>query len=194
MPVPDRSQTESNEAYRLMLKLEREPAHAIHVSKLTEQLFDQLQSLHELDGQARIWLNSASLLHDIGWAVSIKKHHIHSMHLILNAEFTSFDHRERQIIANIARYHRRALPKPTHHDYMILSEEDRLIVQKLAAFLRIADGLEKTHGQRVEKLYLLKTSPVCHFSLVSLDLCMEECEAVERKKDLFARVYGVNFE
>ncbi len=76
---------------------------------------------------------------------------------------------------------------------MILSEEDRLIVQKLAAFLRIADGLEKTHGQRVEKLYLLKTSPVCHFSLVSLDLCMEECEAVERKKDLFARVYGVNF-
>lgn len=189
----EKSQPQWEEAYHLMLQLEREPAHAIHVSKLTDQMYEQLQPLHQLDTQERVWLKCAALLHDIGWAISGSRHHIHSMRLILNKEFTSLDKRERLIIANIARYHRKALPKKKHHDYMSLSKEDRLTVKKLAALLRIADGLEKTHSQRVEKLSLVKKSPFCLFSLTGADSCSVECEAVEHKKDLFTQVYGMDF-
>ncbi|RMH67123.1 MAG: Ppx/GppA family phosphatase [Bacteroidetes bacterium] len=139
--------------YDLGFRFRWDAAHARQVTALALQLFDACRPLHHLGPTEREWLEYAALLHDIGYHVSHRKHHKHSRYLIEHAELPGFQPEEIAIIANVARYHRRAFPKKKHRAFRALSREHRRIVRQLASFLRLAEGLDRSHLQHVTGLF-----------------------------------------
>jgi putative phosphoesterase len=129
-----------------------EKDHAQHVTGLSLRLFDELQPMHQLGAEQRFWLRCGALLHDIGLVGGWKGYHKTSLRLILGASGLPFDDRERHIIGSIARYHRGAVPKDKHGHFAVLSPVDQYQVTILAALLRVADGLDRTHRGAVQDL------------------------------------------
>jgi len=136
----------------LARKCEWNEMHSLQVVAIALKLFDQLESLHGLNAKARELLEHAAMLHDIGWHIAPSRHHKHSMYLVQNGGLKGFSDREIGIIANMTRYHRASMPKPSHSTYMSLSSEDRHIVDVGGAILRIADGLDRSHSRVVRDL------------------------------------------
>ncbi len=126
--------------------------HFLQVTRLALRLFDYLRPLHRRGDDERVQLQAAALLHDIGWADGQRGHHKSSMRRILDAAELPMDERERKIVALIARYHRRALPREKHPYFRDLESEDRRRVRELGCLLRIADGLDYSHDSGVEDL------------------------------------------
>ena len=127
-------------------------AHARHVSQLALSIFDQTRAVHRLGDREREWLEYAALLHDAGVHISYERHHRHSYYLIKNGELRGFEPQEIEIIALLARYHRQATPKKTHEGYGTLKSALRRTVKTLAAMLRLAEGLDRSHAQVITAL------------------------------------------
>ncbi len=126
--------------------------HCEQVRKLSVAIFDSLEKSFAMGPRASQLLEAAALLHDVGYFISYSKHHKHSYHLIRHANLFDFTPREIEIIANIARYHRKSLPKTTHDNFRRLSPQDQELVMKLGGILRLADGLDRRRSQQVEQL------------------------------------------
>ncbi|MFC1714579.1 YfcE family phosphodiesterase [Candidatus Poribacteria bacterium] len=137
---------------RLAKSCEYEVGHTHQVTRLALRLFDELQRLHLLGAQERFWLNAGALLHDIGWIEGQKGHHKTALRTILHNKILPFDNGERLIIGSIARYHRGAMPKKKHSHFAALRPPQRDIVSILAAILRVADGLDRSHQSLVQNL------------------------------------------
>lgn len=129
-----------------------ESAHASHVTRLALRIFDQTEALHELGKDERELLLHAATLHEIGIHVSYQRHHRHTYYLIRHAGLKGFTDDEVAMIANVARYYRKAPPAEGDENLQELSEEQRDIVVKLVAILRIADGLDRGHNQNVRDI------------------------------------------
>ncbi len=125
-------------------------AHGQLVSKLAGQLFDDMRDLHGYKERERLLLRAAALLHDIGDFVRYDGHHKHSYYLIQNSDIIGLTPDERAIVANIARYHRKSPPDPSHPNFRDLAKDARGKVRSLAAILRIADGLDREHLGKVK--------------------------------------------
>ena len=123
--------------------------HARHVAQLSLAMFDQTRGVHGLGDGEREWLEYAALLHDIGVHISYERHHRHSHYLIRNGGLRGFEPAEVEIIALIARYHRQAVPKKSHEEYAALRGPARKAVRTLAAMVRLAEGLDRSHSQAV---------------------------------------------
>ena len=121
--------------------------HAQHVTRLALAIFDQTRAVHGLGEKERDWLEYGALLHDIGVHISYERHHRHSYYLIKNGDLRGFDPTEIEVIALIARYHRQATPKKSHEGYGELSGALRRTVKTLAAIVRLAEGLDRSHAQ-----------------------------------------------
>ena len=119
--------------------------HARHVRDLSLQLFDALGERLGLKSLDRQLLGDAALLHDIGYHISYETHHKHSYHLILHADLLGITPADQVVVANVARYHRGALPKRSQRNFGALDKESRQRIKRLAALLRIADGLDRGH-------------------------------------------------
>jgi exopolyphosphatase/guanosine-5'-triphosphate,3'-diphosphate pyrophosphatase len=126
--------------------------HSEQVTMLALRLFDDLKPLHQLGQAERELIEYASLLHDIGWHIGRDRHHKHSMYLIANGDLKKFGDDEVQIIANIARYHRKSAPKQKHAAYGALSKPGQRVVDVGAALLRLADGLDRSHASVITGL------------------------------------------
>jgi exopolyphosphatase / guanosine-5'-triphosphate,3'-diphosphate pyrophosphatase len=127
-------------------------AHGMQVADLAGALFDQLAALHRLPMAVRPYLEVAAVLHDIGHSVSYPKHHRHSEYLIRNGDIPGLSDHERDIVARIARYHRRSHPDLSHPGMENLAPGEARVVRKLATLLRIADALDRSHAQPINKL------------------------------------------
>ena len=112
-------------------------------------LFDQTRAIHGLTDREREWLEYAALLHDVGVHISYEGHHKHSYYLIKNGDLRGFEPDEIETIALVARYHRRATPKRRHDDFGDLPAPRRRTVRTLAAILRLAESLDRSHAQTV---------------------------------------------
>ncbi|HET7232234.1 MAG TPA: Ppx/GppA phosphatase family protein [Longimicrobium sp.] len=172
-------------------------AHALHVLKLAGSLYDQLQKVHGMGPDERRMLLAAAVLHDIGAFVGYKKHHKHSLYLIANSEIAEFTTRETDIIANVARYHRKGVPAEHHIAFTALPDEDRARVAKLASLLRLADALDREHLQAVRAV----TARVARGKKLKLEVETEgeadlllERWALKRKSDLFTSTFGLEVE
>jgi exopolyphosphatase/guanosine-5'-triphosphate,3'-diphosphate pyrophosphatase len=121
--------------------------HAQQVARLALSLFDQTRSVHGLTDREREWLEYGALLHDIGVHISYERHHRHSYYLIKNGDLRGFQPQEIEVIALIARYHRQATPKKSHDGYGDLNGTLRRTVRTLAAMVRLAEGLDRSHAQ-----------------------------------------------
>jgi putative phosphoesterase len=129
-----------------------EKSHTHQVHRLSVMLFTALQTLHGYGPRELFLLECGALLHDIGWSVGPKGHHKSALRIILTSPLLPFTDRERQIVASIARYHRKALPALKHGHFAALRKKDRRLVRTLAGILRVADGLDRTHQDVVQSL------------------------------------------
>jgi len=130
------------------------PEHAQQVARLAVTLFDQTRIVHGLTDREREWLEYAALLHDIGVHISYERHHKHSYYLIKNGDLRGFDPEEIEVIGLVARYHRQATPKQTHEEYAEFRRKRRRTIRTLAAILRLAESLDRSHSQPVSGLEL----------------------------------------
>jgi exopolyphosphatase/guanosine-5'-triphosphate,3'-diphosphate pyrophosphatase len=123
--------------------------HAQQVARLALAVFDQTRAVHGLGEKERDWLEFGALLHDVGVHISYERHHRHSYYLIKNGDLRGFDPEEIEVIALVARYHRQATPKKSHDGYGDLSGPRRRAVKTLAAIVRLAEGLDRSHAQAI---------------------------------------------
>jgi exopolyphosphatase/guanosine-5'-triphosphate,3'-diphosphate pyrophosphatase len=128
------------------------PAHAQQVARLALALFDATRSRHTLGPREREWLEYAGLLHDIGVHIGYERHHRHSYYLVQHGGLRGFDRDEIEIVALVTRYHRQGTPKKSHDGFGDLPRPARRIVRLLGAFVRLAEGLDRSHAQVVTRL------------------------------------------
>lgn len=184
------------ELLAIMRRLEPEPPHVLQVARLALQLFDGLADLHQLGTEERLLLEAAAGLHDIGWSVAKDgaRHHKESARLIRVQHWVHFRAPQVNLIALTARYHRKSPPKPAHEEFMALDVEQRSTVSCLAAILRVADGLDRSHLQRVNNLVVQVSSGQIIVALETNDLVEMEINAARNKADLFGTVFGRELE
>jgi exopolyphosphatase/guanosine-5'-triphosphate,3'-diphosphate pyrophosphatase len=174
-----------------------EEAHAQQVTRLAERIFDYLSRSNlptNLDRHRRTMLSAASLLHDVGYHIAHDAHHKHSLYLIKHSELTGFSEAEREVIANVARYHRGSEPRDRHENFAALNEVDKDTVNSLSAILRIADALDRRHDSRVSDLRCVRNGRVVHIELASSGNCDREIMAAEQKREFFEKVFNCRLE
>jgi exopolyphosphatase/guanosine-5'-triphosphate,3'-diphosphate pyrophosphatase len=184
------------EATALMQAREKAQPHVQHVARLAVHLFDELEDLHGLGDADRLILESAALLHDIGWSVAPdgRGHHRESARLIREHAWRHFNPVTVNVLAQVARYHRKSLPNLEHEDFAALAPRERERVQLLAGLLRIADGLDRGHVQSVEHLSgdIVPGQVVIHLS--ARQPLTNELAAARRKSDLAAIAFRREFQ
>jgi exopolyphosphatase / guanosine-5'-triphosphate,3'-diphosphate pyrophosphatase len=172
-------------------------AHARQVTLLCQNLYDRLQGLGLLpppegsgphDDTPRSLLSAAATLHETGLLVGQSSHHKHSAYLIRNGGLLGYDPAQVDLIAQIARYHRRSVPKPSHPEYAALPPEGQKLVSQLAAVLRVADGLDRTHAQSARILDLHRSGRGLRLKVSGVHGL--ELDGVRQKGDLWDGVFG----
>ncbi|HMV57783.1 MAG: Ppx/GppA family phosphatase [Nitrospira sp.] len=162
--------------------------HALHVAGLALRLFDQTKALHGLGQREREWLESAAILHDIGYMINSRQHHKHAYYLIKNSDLSGFTAEEIDLIANIARYHRRSVPTRKHDEFTVLPEGSQRVINVLSALLRIADGLDRSQFSVVQNIDVRLGKTVVITAQVSGDAELE-IWAARGRSDLFEKVF-----
>lgn len=175
---------------RLARQLDPDADHAIRTADLATQLFDRTSKLHGLGSDERELLEAAAIVHNVGLFISHSSHHKHSYYVIRNSEqLTGFTEREIEMIAVLARYHRKSHPAEKHAEFAALSKDDKQLVRELAGMLRIAIGLDRSHAASVTSVRVflsegrLEIEPI---SASGADLEVEIYAAAERSKLLAA--------
>ncbi|MFP4151571.1 MAG: HD domain-containing protein [Alkalispirochaeta sp.] len=165
-------------------------SHGIHVAKLAVRLFDQFADEHGMDEHARLLLEVAGIVHDIGNFVRASGHHKHGQYIIENSEIFGLSRSDIRVVANVVRYHRGGAPSSSHTNYISLRREHRMIVLKLAALLRVADALDRGHVQRVRDFHLEQRDEevILHCEYAG-DISIEEY-GLRLKGRLFEDVFG----
>jgi exopolyphosphatase/guanosine-5'-triphosphate,3'-diphosphate pyrophosphatase len=174
-----------------LARLEPEPEHTSHVAHLAARLFDQLKGVHGLGLDDRVILQGAAWLHDIGWPASDggAAHHKHSARIIREQPWQHLNPIEVELLAQVARYHRRALPDNTHPEFRVLSPLHQKTVRKLAALLRLADALDRSHLQHVRDLKARFHEGVLELTLLSREPAAREIAGAHKKGDLACEVF-----
>jgi len=179
-------------ARRLGKKYFYDEKHAVTVAKLAVQIFDQTKTFHEMDDEARLILEVAGLLHDIGHYVNVANHHKHTFYLIGSSPLVGLTQLQTDLIANVARYHRKSPPKMQHTPYADLPTKHRLTISKLAAILRLADALDHEHASSVESIEVDYKRPRFRFRLKGKGEMLLEKWALVNKRDMFESVFDSN--
>jgi len=165
--------------------------HVKKVAELASMLFEGLRTLHRLPPHMGSVLEASAYLYNIGHFVNEAKHHRHSMYLVANSDLPGFEDRERMMIANLCRYHRKSLPQASHEPFQALSPEDRRAVELLTPLLRAAVALDQSQEQRVERVEAESQTSGVELRLYSdRDLDMEQWQAVQ-VSSAFQQIYGL---
>ncbi len=184
--------------------------HAEQVAKLARTIFQQTKGLlHDHDEEVGHILWSAAMLHDVGTFIARNGHHKHSYYLIKHAGLLGHSEEQVEMIASVARYHRGAAPKESHEAWQFLLPNMKPIVQDLAAILRIAEALDRSHRQVIQDIRVMmdpyntnggqgsKGSPRI-LSLVPIlkagESCRAETWALNEKKEYFELHFGVKIQ
>lgn len=194
LPVFDRLLRVSSPRLRTILELVEKydwhEVHSRHVAMLALRLFDEFKEDLHLSNNDRELLEYAALTHDIGYHISHKQHHKHALYMIRNSRLRGFKEWEIEVIANVARYHRKSIPKSSHEFYHMLSSEHQKKVRILSGFLRVADGLDRSHYQNVRDIRVKKGKKKCTVYLTSETDPHLEIWGAERKCELFEEATG----
>jgi exopolyphosphatase/guanosine-5'-triphosphate,3'-diphosphate pyrophosphatase len=165
--------------------------HFEQVARLSGLLFDELAELHGLGRRDRELLVCAALMHDIGRWASGGGHHKKSLKFIRDESLPELTDEEQDVVANVARYHRKAAPSPSHRRFAVLAEAAKDRVRRLAPILRLANGLDRSHDSSVSQLdvRMLDGPPRCHIRLYGAGDLDGAAETARRKTDLFEATY-----
>lgn len=183
--------------FRLAKQLDSDPSHAEHTANLALQLFDRTATVHGLDPYARELLEAGAILHNVGIFISHSSHHKHSYYVIRNSEqLTGFTEHELELIALIARYHRKSHPSDKHPEFASLSKGDKKLIRRLASILRIAIGLDRRHAAAVQTMRVFiddETVRIEPIAAPEANLDLEIYAASERSR-LFADTFEIAVE
>ena len=178
-------------ALELGRKYQFDEPHSLHVAELGRALFAALREEHGLDARYELILYLSALLHEIGAFVSQTSMHKHSMYLIQHSELFGMSPGDVMLVALVARYHRRASPKPTHPVFNTLERDRRVAVSKLAAILRIAIALDASRNQRVRDITCVRDRSRLIVSVPQVDDLSVEQLALRQGRTLFEEIYGM---
>ena len=176
--------------YELLRKTNWAEAHSRHVTNFSLQFFDEFREELDLKESDRELLEYASLMHDIGYYISYRKHHKHALYLIKYSDLLGFKEDEINIMANVSRYHRKSTPHKRHKPYKQLSKKLRKRVKKLSAILRVADGLDRSHYQNVQKLEINNKEETIELLITTHSDPELEIWGTLRKGDLLEKLTG----
>jgi exopolyphosphatase/guanosine-5'-triphosphate,3'-diphosphate pyrophosphatase len=175
--------------------------HSDHIAKFALSLFDQTQSqLHNWGQQERQLLWAAAILHNCGHYISHSSHHKHSYYLIRNGELLGYNETEIEIIANLARYHRKSPPKKKHDNYRnLLHKEHRLIVSQLSAILRLSVALDRRQIGAISQVQCEYIPQKHEFKILLFprilgDDCALELWSLDYKKGVFEEEFGLKLD
>ena len=171
--------------------------HSEQVRRLALQLYDQLAARLGCEPGDREILGDAALLHDVGYHISYERHHKHSYHLILHADFVGVTPLEQVAVANVARYHRGAPPKKSHPNYGTLDRALRRRIKRLAALLRTADGMDRGYAGAVQRVDVTVDKGRVRLALVPVPEATSlrlETWGAQRKSDLLATLLDADVE
>ncbi len=164
-------------------------AHGRQVARLAVTLFDASAADLELPAVSRELLEYAALLHDIGHAIDHGRHHHHSCYLVRTGELLGFDPLEIEVMAQVVRGHRKQVPKASDPELRALPAGQRARVRGLAAILRLADALDRTHFGVVRRV---QTTHQSGRLVIEIDPGGDNAElelwAAQRRVDLLARL------
>jgi len=177
-------------ARRFARKCRSNERHCEQVARLAVEIFEALRDAYALPPAGADMLRAAALLHDIGYLINHERHHKHAYHLIMHGDLRGFSAREIELIANVARYHRRAFPKKSHTNFARLDRGERRLVRRLAGILRVADGLDRTHGQAITRVRCRMGDGWVRVHAVAARDPAIELEDAKRKAALFEQAFG----
>ncbi|HKK45911.1 MAG TPA: HD domain-containing protein, partial [Balneolaceae bacterium] len=176
--------------FELLQKCDWHEKHSRHVARMATQLFEAFKDELELTDQDGELLEYASFMHDIGYYISHRKHHKHALYIIRHADLKGFTEDEINIMANVARYHRRSTPKKRHKRFRKMDKSDQQRVRKLSGLLRIADGLDRSHYQNVQELEIENRNAEVTLYLTTEGDPELEIWGAMRKSHLFEEMTG----
>ncbi len=165
--------------------------HGRHVSRLAGRIFDQTPTLHGMPPEMRELLEYAAMLHESGAHISDRGHHKHSYYLIRHGDLRGFTEEQLLVIANVARYYRKAPPEVSHPNFEELSDDQKASVQKLSAILRIAEGLDRGHRQRVRDVAVQRGDGNVRFVVRIRADASVELESAEKRAKYFGKLFNV---
>jgi exopolyphosphatase / guanosine-5'-triphosphate,3'-diphosphate pyrophosphatase len=163
--------------------------HARQVARIAGSLWDQLAGPLGLRPADRELIEAAALLANVGYLINFEGHHKHSYHLILNSELPAFEREQLRLLALAARYHRGSRPKKKHEEYKALSDEDKHRVSALAAILRLALALDRTHQQHVETVKVSVSERSVEIAVRAHGDADVDLWAARGKVELFEKVF-----
>ena len=174
--------------------------HGDRVAAFALSIFDQTQAqIHNWGANQRQLLWAAAVLHNSGHHVSHSEHHKHSYYLIRNSELLGYNETEIEIIANIARYHRKSPPKKKHENYRnLLHKEHRTMVNQLSAMLRLAVALDRRQIGAISHIQCEYQPNFQEFKMLIFpssieDECGLEMWSLDYKKGVFEEEFGLRF-
>jgi exopolyphosphatase/guanosine-5'-triphosphate,3'-diphosphate pyrophosphatase len=176
---------------RLAAACSGELEHGRTVSLLAGRIFDQLAAPLELVAGDKLLLECAARLQDVGYVINYDQHHKHSYHLIRNSRLPGIRAHDLELIANVARYHRGAHPKRKHENLARLSPEDQSRVQRMAAILRLAGGLDRSRSQQVRDVRVKLENERVFFDVIADQEPLVDIWGAERRNDLFEKVFNL---
>lgn len=188
-PMPDFTDHKLRGVHAVGRRFGYEESHSHQVARLAEAIFDSLATEEKLTRHQRTLMSAAALLHDVGYHIAHESHHKHSFYLIENSELTGFSEAERVVIANIARYHRGSPPRERHPQYAALNAPDRETVCRLAAIVRIADALDRSHDGRAADLLCTREGQSVKIQIRSTQNCENELREAERRREMFEQAF-----
>jgi exopolyphosphatase/guanosine-5'-triphosphate,3'-diphosphate pyrophosphatase len=177
--------------HNLFKKFHCNEKHTEKVLQLVLSLFEQTKELHGYGDLEKELLTYSALLHDVGYYIHRSGHHKHGQYIIMNSQLPGFSNDELLLIGNIVRYHRKSLPSKDHPYFNVLTTEHKNMVKKLAAFLRIADHLDKGHRGLVKDLKIECFPQVVNIQVISDSDVTPELEAANKEKVLFEDAFKV---
>lgn len=176
----------------LARRFQKDQTHAEHVRELSVLLFDQLQPVHHLPAQSRVLLEAGALLHDTGHMISHRGHHKHGEYLVMNGDIPGLEGRDRAIVAGLVRYHNRKSDPAGHHvSYSSLNNSDKRIARRLSAILRIAEGLDHSHRQRVTQVRAAFQRAAVGLQITARGDATEDLLDANRSAELFEKEFHV---
>lgn len=175
-------------AQEMLNKFSNNSSHPIEVRRLALMIFNEAdKKIFEMGKREKEYLETAALLHDIGYYKEAKGHNKHSMHMIIENGLEGFTQQETKIIGCICRYHRGGLPDKIEHEiYNTLEKQERKIVKRLGGILKLADGLDKDHIKLIDDIkidYDFKNQ-IAEF-IIFAPRRKPDIRAAIRKRDLF---------
>jgi exopolyphosphatase/guanosine-5'-triphosphate,3'-diphosphate pyrophosphatase len=153
-------------------------------------MFDQTRALHELDSESRTLLEVAAIVHDIGQFISGSNHHKHTLYILEANPIIGLTASQMAVVANVARYHRKSVPRVQHRNFEELSQKQKNIVMTLAAILRIANALDRDRSASVKGMELTFKKPKFVMRLKGEGDMLLAKWALTTRSDLFEQVFG----